>query len=436
MKRFLSTSPYKGARDFFPEDIRIRNYIFEIWKKTAKKFGFEEYDVPFLETLELYQAKSGEELVNNQLYSFTDRGGRKVAIRPEKTPSVARMVAGKLRELPKPIKWFNIGNCYRYERPQKGRGREFFQFDCDIFGIESVDADLEVFSIPIEVMKELGANEKMFEIRVSNRRLTEFYLKSEVNLDGGISEVGTKMYKVGKVVDGKGKMTEQVFILELEKLELSKDQIQKLLDFINSDVNFVEKYRKESYGAEELTRFFELAEDLGYKKFFKFSPEIMRGLDYYSGNVVEQFDLNPGNSRAMWGGGRYDNLVSLFSDEKVPGVGFAMGDVTLLEFLKGWNLLPSFESETKVFVSLFSEVLRKETFELAKKLRESGINTFLSLEAKEISKQIKEADKRGIPFFLILGPEEFERKEITLKNLKSGEQKRYNLDELILYLSR
>jgi len=324
MTQKLTTQPYKGARDFYPNDMRVRNYIFDTWKRVAKRYGFEEYDPPLLEPFDLYAAKSGEELVNTQLYSFTDRGDRKLAIRPEKTPSVSRMVAAKIKEIPQPIKWFNTGNCWRFEKPQKGRGREFYQFDCDVFGEESVNADVEVFSIPVAVMLELGADESMFEIRVSNRLLTEFYLKDIVGLSGGIGEAGSQMYKVAKLVDAKSKMDEKEYEKGLEDAGLDEDQIKKLDDFLKADLSFVEKYTEQNKGAKDLIEFFEQMKQRGYEKYYRFTPEVMRGLDYYTGMVVEQFDLNPENKRSMYGGGRYDGLVSLFVDQNVPAVGFAM----------------------------------------------------------------------------------------------------------------
>ncbi|MBI2620906.1 histidine--tRNA ligase, partial [candidate division WWE3 bacterium] len=406
----LSTQPYKGARDFYPDDMRIRNYIFDVWRKTAKSFGFDEYDFPFLEPLELYEAKSGEELVKNQLYRFKDKGEREIAIRPEKTPSAARLVAARIKELPRPIKWFNIGNCWRFEKPQKGRGREFFQFDCDIFGSNSVLADAEVLSIPVEVMKKLGATENMFEIRVCNRRLTEFYLKDVVKLGGGIGESGTQMYKVAKIIDSKPKITHVAFEKELTEAGLSPSQIDSLQKFIEADISFVSKFVNDCYGAKEIVEFFEIMNGRGCDKYFKFCPEIMRGLDYYTGNVVEQFDLNPKNNRSMYGGGRYDNLVSEFADENLPGVGFAMGDITLLEFLKGWNLLPTFAPETQYLITLWpsqDSQYAKASFEAASALRKNGKNVELWTEPNtKLDKQLKYADKKGIPFVVIIGENE------------------------------
>ncbi|MEM2984430.1 MAG: histidine--tRNA ligase, partial [Candidatus Jordarchaeaceae archaeon] len=417
-KQKLPTRPYKGARDFYPEDMRIRNYIFNIWRKTALKFGFEEYDFPLIEPFEIYAAKTSEEIVNKQLYSFEDRGGRKVAIRPEKTPSVARMVAGRINELPRPIKWFNIGSCWRYEAPQKGRGREFFQFDCDILGSESIIADVEVFIIPIEVMKSFGANKNMFEIRVNNRRFAEYYLKEVCRINGSISERDTPLYKVAKAIDARPKISAEKFDSLLDEAQLNRDQKQKVNGYLCSDLDLVKRYKVETKGAQELIEFFTLIEQIGYSEFFKFSPEIMRGLDYYTGNVIEQFDLNPKNRRAMFGGGRYDNLVQQFSDKLVPGVGFAMGDMTLFEFLKQWELIPTLPTETKVYVTIFSKELQNEAFDLTKQLRDAGINTSQSLETEKLDKQLKYADRKGIPYVAIIGPEEKKKGVVKLKDMK------------------
>lgn len=416
-KTKLSTQPYKGARDFYPEDLAVRNWLFQVWRKVAEKFGYEEYDVPLIEPLELYAAKSGEELVNNQLYSFEDRGGRKVAVRPEKTPSVARLVAARLNELPRPIRWFNIGNCWRYEKPQKGRGREFYQFDCDIFGDESIAADLEVFSIPIEVMRALGATEKMFEIRVGNREFTEYYLQKVVKLKGGIAKRDTQMYQVAKAIDVKPKIEEEDFVGMLKDAKLTETQIEAVNGFVNADLALVKEYKEKCKGAEDLLTFFELAGAAGYGAYFKFNPTIMRGFDYYTGNVIEMFDLNPENSRAMFGGGRYDNLVGLFDAEPITGVGLAMGDMTLLEFLKNWNLLPTLPSETRVYVTLFDDSTRDKTNEIAKVLREKGINTAVALKQDKLEKQLKYADKKRIPYVIIAGPNEIKEGTVILKDM-------------------
>lgn len=430
--RKLSTQPYKGSRDFYPEDLRLRNYIFNAFSEICKRYGYEEYDFPFLEPFELYAAKSGEELVNNQLYSFEDRGGRRVAIRPEKTPTLARMVAARMNELPRPVRWFNIGQCWRYEKPQKGRGREFYQMDCDILGEPSIAADAEVYSVPVEVMLKLGATEKMFEIRVADRKLAEFFLGDIMKLKGKINEAGTQMNKVAKAVDGMNKMTEKEFVTLLEEQGLNPKQIVQLQQFVSSDLAFLEQYKEKSKGAEEILEFFDLMDEKGFGKFFKFRPDIMRQFDYSTGIVIEQFDLDPTNNRSMYGGERYDDLVSLFSNQPLTGTGFAMGDVTLIEFLRGWNLIPQFESEIKVYVSIFSEDTRSASFEVVRKLRDAGINTLADLDATlKLDKQLKNADRRGIPFVIVIGPDEMKKGTVMLKDMKAKKQEEMSVEEVI-----
>ena len=437
----LSTEAYKGARDFYPEDMRIRNYIFDIWRETALSFGYEEYDFPFIEKYELYEEKSGEDLVKNQLYAFEDKGGRKVAIRPEKTPSLARMVAAKINSLARPIRWFNIGNCWRYEKPQKGRGREFFQFDCDIFGVDSVTADAEVFSIPVEVMLKLGATKDMFEIRVANRKLAEDYLRDEVGLTGAINERGCQMNKVAKIVDSMNKISQKEFEGALEKEGLNTGQVEKVGAFVEADLRFLEKFASRSEGARETLEFFKLMENAGYGDYFKFCPDIMRQFDYSTGIVIEQFDLNPKNNRAMFGGERYSDLVNLFTDVPLGGTGFAMGDMTLLEFLKGWDLVPELSQEIDYLVTLWpgddtkkngeNNKYMASTFNIARTLRKKGNTVITWLEpGASISKQLSYASKKGVSTVIIQGDKEIEKGIVSIKNMATGEQKEVGLKEL------
>lgn len=424
----LNTQPYKGARDFYPKDMQVRNYIFDVLKGVAKKMGFSEYDAPILERWEIYAAKTGEEIVNKQLFWFEDHGGRKLAIRPEKTPSLARLVALKVNELPKPIKWFNIGNCWRYEKPQKGRGREFYQFDCDILGSESIQADVEVFSIPVEIMKEFGADETMFEIRVNSRRFVEYYLRDIVDLEGGMDSVSTPIYEVIKALDLKNKTTKQEFLDILKKINLNETQIKQIMDFCDSDLKFVKQYEEKSYGAKEIIQFFELIKLKGYEKYFKYDPGVVRGLDYYTGIVIEQYDLKPENNRSMFGGGRYDNLVELFSDKKMPATGFAMGDITLKNFLEGWNLLPKFDSDIDYLVTLWPKdtddnKYLQATFETAEALRNLGKNVTTWLDPNtKLDKQLKYADKLNIPYVIIIGETELTENTLTIKDLAKNSQ--------------
>lgn len=437
IRQKLSTEPYKGARDFYPAQKLLQNYIFDIWRETAKSFGYEEYDAPILERLEMYQAKSGDELIKNQVYSMEDRGGRKIAVRPEKTPSVARMVASKLPSLPRPIRWFNIGNCWRYEKPQKGRGREFYQFDCDIFGLDSTLADAEVLSIPLVVMQKLGATKEMFELRVNNRRFAEFYLGEVLEIPGKISQKDTPLYWVSKAIDAKLKISDPEFTQLLKEAGISPEQQQKVKQYLDSGLELVKNYS--SQGAKEILDFFELMSNMGYKELIKYDPKIMRGLDYYTGIVVEQFDLNPQNNRAMYGGGRYDNLVELFSDEKLSGVGFAMGDITLLEFLEGWGLTPKLAQELDYFVTIWPANNEEEQKEfiaqsmwISQELRKMGKTCLTSLQTdNSISQQLRTASKRGAKKAVIMGPEELGAKRVVIKDLLSETQESLALEAFL-----
>lgn len=429
MTNKLNTQPYKGSRDFYPSDMKIRNFIFDNWKKVCKSYGYEEYDGPFLESFEVYAAKSGEELVNEQLYSFTDRGNRKVAIRPEMTPTLARMVAKKINELPRPIRWFSIANFWRYEKPQKGRGREFFQLNTDIFGVEGREADLEIISLMVDLMKIFGAKKNMFEIRVNNRKLMDnFYKKT------GLNDEQIKI--VNKAIDKRSKISKEEFEKWLsEDAKLQPEQIAKLSDFIDNPYPTIKSMCKDKYeGALEITELMNLIDETGLNDFVRIDASTIRGLDYYTGTVFEIFDLNPENSRAIAGGGRYDDLIGLFGNEKLTGTGFAMGDITFSDFLQTWKLLPEIDDSVDYFVTLWpSENPRYllKSLEIARILREKGfkVSTWLDKSSK-IDKQLKYADKRGAKFTIIVGENELKNDTLLVKNMKEKSQSEIKLKDL------
>jgi histidyl-tRNA synthetase len=421
----ISTQPYKGSRDFYPDEMQLRNYIFNIWREVCKSYGYKEYDGPFLESFELYQAKSGEELVNEQLYSFVDKGDRKIAIRPEMTPTLARMVAAQYKTLNFPVRWFSIPNLWRYEKPQRGRLREFFQLNVDVLGIDNVLADFEIISIAVSIMKKIGAKEGMFELRVNNRKLMEdFYT------DLGLSEEQKTAFN--KALDKKGKITEAEFykIVE-EKVNLPANQLKNIKSMLSDSQKFLdEMLSKQSQGAQEVKDLLKLVEDQNLQSFVKFDPSIVRGLAYYTGIVFEQFDLNPQNTRAMFGGGRYNDLVSIFIDKSIPATGFGMGDVTFMDFLKSWNLLPELESEIDYFIAWLPEKDEKKQAEylktvnlLADKLRQNGqkVSVWLEKDSK-LEKQLKYANNIGAAKALILGASELKNSTVTVKNFKTQTQ--------------
>jgi len=425
----LSTQPYKGSRDFYPKDMRVQNYIFDTWRKVCIKHGYEEYDGPFIERFDLYSAKTGDEIVNTQLYSFEDRGGRKVAIRPEVTPTLARMVAAKIKTIQKPIKWFTMPNLWRYEKPQKGRMREHYQLNVDIFGVQSINADYEIITILAEILREFGAKDNSFEIRINNRRFMErLYTKLEIP--------NSKTHSINKLIDKKQKLTDQVFETSLEKdIGLTNKQIDILLKYLQNPILMLKEWSKSIDAAKDIIYLLKLIADTKYDKYVKFDPLVVRGLDYYTGTVFELYNLHPGNNRAMSGGGRYDNLLELFTETKLSGTGFGMGDVTIKDFLEAWGLLPNFESECVCFVTLWPEKDNKyllASLETAKTLRDRGINTQAWLEPEtKLNKQLKFADNKGFSYAIIIGETELDKKLITVKDLNKKTQKTLSLESLI-----
>lgn len=429
----ISTKPYKGARDFYPENMQVRNYIFGIWKEVCKSYGYAEYDGPFLESFDLYAAKSGEEIVNKQLYSFEDRGGRKVAIRPEMTPTLARMVAAKYKTLLRPVRWFSMPNLWRYEKPQRGRLREHFQLNVDVFGIDDVEADFEVISIAIDIMKKFGARDDMFEIKVGNRRFIEdVYTSLDINTEQGI--------RISKAIDKKTKISRSEFENLLKgDAKITEEQVKALQKFLKDPEEKINELSKTSKGAGEIKDLLRLAKDNGKGKFIKYDPTIMRGFDYYTGNVFEQFDLNPENSRAMYGGGRYDDLIELFIGKNLSGVGFGFGDVTLINFLESWGLMPNFTSEVDYFVTVWPGeqiAYKKASYQTASTLRDLGLNVeiWIGDEAK-INKQLKYADRKEIKNVILIGEEEVGNGTITVKNMTTGKQITQSLDDFVASLS-
>ncbi len=435
----LSTQPYKGARDFYPDDMRIRNYIFDTWKEVCKRYGFEEYDFPIIEPYEIFAAKTGEEIVSEQMFTLKDRGGRRLAVRPELTPGTVRMLAQRYNKLIKPIKWFMIGSNWRAEKPQKGRGREFYQLEMNTFGCMKVEADVEIFSAMIDIMKEFGANEKQFRVYYSDRKLIKALLQDTLKLDK------ETQIKTRRIMDKMKKISNKEFESQLKDLGLENGMIDRIKFFmkskgsISNSTNLVKAIPQDilnkNKGFLTLKELQKQLVDYDLDKYCEFDPSIIRGFDYSDGIVYEVFDMNPSNNRSMFGGERFDKLINIFGNEyEMPSTGFAMGDVTLLEFLKGWDLLPALSTYTKVLVTIFSENTKKYSFNIAAKLRSEGINTLTYLEDKKLDKQLKYADRKNIPYVIIIGPDEMKNDTIQLKDLKEKKQKEIKLEEAIKIL--
>ncbi|MFA5827952.1 MAG: histidine--tRNA ligase [Candidatus Shapirobacteria bacterium] len=410
--------PVKGTRDFYPEDQAFQTWFFQKVREVSETFGFQEYNGPFLEPLELYAAKSGEELVKKQAFTLTDQSGKILALRPEMTPTLARMIAQKDGELTFPVKWWTYGSRYRYEKPQKGRGREFFQWDCDIIGTDGFEADAEAIAIAATMYRKLGLTSTDVKIKINDRQL----LQGEL-LNIGVPE--NLIVNVFRIADKKDKVTEVDFkemLLETGLTESQTDMVKKTLE--DKDL-----YKK----SEWLLKIFDLLKIYGISDFVEFDPGIVRGLEYYTRTVFEGWDVN-GEFRAIWGGGRYDNLVAdVGSKNKVPGVGFAMGDMVIAEVLKQYKKYPVLSAnKSKVLVTVFSPELFNSSLEVTNILRKNNINTEIYLNPDiKIDKQLKYADKKGIPYVIVLGPDEIKADSVTIKNMSSGTQTTVKKEDVV-----
>jgi histidyl-tRNA synthetase len=417
----LTTQPYKGARDFYPEDMRVQNYIFNTWRTMAERYGYEEYMAPMLEPLELYAAKSGTELVNDESYLFVDRGNRQVVIRPEMTPSVSRLVAGRRQELAYPVRWYSVANFMRYQRPQHGRLREFWQLNVDIFGVQTIDAEVELITMADQMMKAFGATDKMYSIKINSRSLVNFMMAEYLELDVVQSQLMMKLF------DRKNKITPAEFIeqardiFDQSKADEGLKKIGKL--FAAKSMGDLPKQILDSNAITEVQQLFTLLREHGVKS-ATFDIGLMRGLDYYTDIVFEVFDTNPENARSLFGGGRYDGLVGLFGVDPVPTVGYAIGDVTFGDFLKTHKLIPKLQTTTEVYILVLGDSL-KGAQKLAARLRKENVNVEIDITGRKIDKQIKTAVKKDIPFLLFVGQKELDEETYTLKDL--GQEKEHKL---------
>lgn len=424
----LSTQPYKGARDFYPEDKRIQNYLFSKLRQTVGRFGYEEYDAPILESIEMYRAKSGEEIVNEQTYTFTDRGGREVVIRPEMTPTVSRMVAGKRQELGYPLRWYSIPNLWRYERPQRGRLREHWQLNVDMFGVASVDAELEMITLVDAIYKNYGATPEMYVIQLNSRQLINYVLDDFLGLDT------EQAHTVGKLIDRMHKMPRQEFVDAVNGVlnaEQSVNQtVEKLLSVLDStSLNELSEELKQQPAVQELAGVITQLHTAGINN-VQYDPTLMRGFDYYTGIVFEVSDTHPDNNRSMMGGGRYDGLVGLFGVDPVPTVGFGLGDATLANFLELHKLLPALQPETNLWVALIGDV-SEQAAPLFARLRSAGLNIAVDISGRKLGDQFKTASKKGLRYCVVIGQSELDSQQYVVKDLQDGGEETYSEQELI-----
>lgn len=410
MIKKLHTDPYKGTRDFYPEDMAIQRYIFDTWSKSAELFGYERYDASILEPSELYKSKGAEneEMVNEQTYTFTDRGEREVTLRPEMTPSVARMVAARKRELAFPVRWYAIPNLFRYERPQRGRLREHWQLNCDIFGVDDVSADVESIALAHSVLTSFGATPDTFQIHINDRALMESWYAHTFHLDSD------SIRAVTRIVDRRKKVSGAEFKMMLGAIVPDTD---RLIEGLNAtDPNTLGE-------KTELSKIIDALKELKITNVV-FDASLARGFDYYTGTVFEIFDTSSENNRSLLGGGRYDNLTQLFGGDALSGVGFGVGDVVMRDFLETHKLLPTDIHVTAPTLILIPTdgAYHTRAQSLASEFRSLGIRTAVDITDKKLAKKIGTASDKGAGFVIVLGGDEVIKHTYTLKNLKTKEE--------------
>ncbi len=416
----LSNTPPKGTTDWLPDEYKIRKYIFDTWRSCCTSFGYEEYLTPLVEYADVYKAKSGEDIANTELTTFTDRGGRELAIRPEMTPSVTRMVTKIYNSAPKPLRLFSIANFYRNENPQRGRNREFWQLNFDIFGSSSLQADIEILQLSLEIMLAFHPPVGSFTLKLNSRLLLDSILHG-LDMQTQTSTL--------RILDKYHKLPIEEIINRLAHIGLSPETRQVLLDLMQTTSleQLVDQYPslKESAGFVELNTIINALSERGYADWVSFSPTVLRGFDYYNGMVFEVFDNHPENSRAMFGGGRYNDLASIFDTQSFPSVGCAPGDETTRLFLQTWNLLPN-SNKHSLYIPLLNEHLSKQIQSLANNLRKTHtIN--MGLEIQSLPKALEYANKHHHSHILIFGSQEATDKVYIIKDLNSGLQQKHPL---------
>ncbi len=413
----ISTESYKGVRDFFPADMAKERHIFNSWSKTAESFGFERYDASILEPAELYRSKGAEneELVNEQTYTFTDRGDREVTLRPEMTPTVARMIAAKRRELTFPVRWYSIPNLFRYERPQRGRLREHWQLNCDLFGPTDYTADVEIITLAYQVLIDFGATPEMFTILINDRREMSELFASLGIVDPEI--VG----QITRLTDRKKKISAEEYQTSLMKIINNEAPVTQILQLIENEA--------------ASNSVLNALHSLGIYN-AKIDRTIARGFDYYTGMVFEIVDTDPTNNRSMIGGGRYDDLTSLFGGEPISGVGFGIGDVTMNDFLTTHKLWPQESLKTGPSLMLIPAEAddHLSAQKIAAQFRSRGIKTAVDIGSKKLGKKIADAAENKVGFVIVVGQNEIDNGNFELKNLAIESSQNGSIEELVTYL--
>ena len=405
----------RGTRDFYPEDMRLRNWLFQKFHASSLSHGFEEYDSPIIEHEELYTRKQGEE-ITQQLYNFEDKGGRKISLRPEMTPSLARMVMARSGALPLPIKWYSIPQCWRYERTQRGRGREHYQWNVDIWGMEGIEADAELLSVMVHMFKSVGLTHDDVVVRISSRKVLEEVL-------GSLGIEGDSFTKTCVIVDKMDKLPEETVSAQLSDLGISESSITTIQSVLSvTDLpELRDMLSPDSMAVSELERLFQLLESYGISDWTKFDASVVRGLAYYTGPVFEAQDRG-GELRAICGGGRYDKLIGTLGGRDLPATGFGFGDMVIMELLSDKGLLPDISSRVSDVVFSMDESLRGAAMEVSSKLRGAGRTVDLVLEPKKMKWVFKHAERTGADRLVMVMPAEWESGKVRIKDLQTGEE--------------
>ena len=411
--------PVKGTQDYYPEQMALRNWLYTKMREVSESFGYQEYEGPFLERFELYAAKSGEELVEKQSYVFEDRGGERITLRPELTPTLARMVAARQRQLNFPLRWWSFGPFWRYEQPQKGRTREFFQWNIDLIGDDSPEADAELATIAATFLRSVGLKSSETQVLVNNRQL----MQSEIQALGIAAKLRGEVFAL---IDRKDKLSADAWQKRGAELDLDATQLMGIEALIeNQDL-----WKK----SETLQRFFKAIEAFGAQDYVRFAPQIIRGLDYYTGTVFEAWDT-AGEFRSIFGGGRYDDLVNAVGGDPVPAVGFAVGNVVISLLLQAFGHVPELGgAAAPIYITLFDQAHVADSLRLAVELRAQGLKVTSHLRVDKLQKQFKQADRAAARFVLVYGPDEAKNNTVTAKDLRSGEQRSLPRDEAAYYV--
>jgi histidyl-tRNA synthetase len=401
--------PLKGTRDFYPESMAIRTWLYNTIRQVSESFGYQEYEAPFLESIDLYAAKSGEELVKEQSYVFPDRSGDLITLRPELTPSLTRMIAQRQRQLTYPLRWWSFGPFWRYERPQKGRTREFFQWNIDLIGVDTPEADAEMITILATFFKTMGLKPQDVNIQVNDRHL----LDAELTGIGIPDEIRSN---ASRWIDRRDKLSPsdwEDYGREIGVNDAQLDAVKRMLQ----DDNLWER-------STDLVRLFSSLKVMGVSEYIKFNPEVVRGLDYYTGIVFEAFDLSGDVPRAIMGGGRYNNLLAAVGGEPLPATGFALGDVVITLILESKSLLPKDlgGSPASIMVTVFDLERLSTSLEFAAELRRAGLKVACYPEVAKLPKQFKYADRMQISTVIVIGPDEAANDLVTIKDLSTGKQ--------------